>query len=421
MIKLRLIQPGRPPVEKTVKKNVAEIGRGSDCDLVVNEPHVSKRHVRVLAGVVAVDLGSSNGTLVDGLKIEQPTLLVDGSFLLGTDDLRVEVVTDASGSAPAAGDAGAGEELRGENERLARELAELRRSLASAPPPPTPSPAPERRLEQENQRLRQRVEELERERAEAPPPPPAPAPLPASDLFSALQAENRELERELERLERELAAARAAPAAAPPVPARPVPAAPPVPAPRPFPGFGAGGGRVAGLLEELVRSDDEDRAPALEGPLDEFFTVESFRILRKVEKVVTRIAGEFIQLLQARTVLPGVEGNFRALAADVFAEPQSPEPRRALVEYLDHLRRWLVVSLGAYRQAAVQLASEIKSELTEPELTSKEPVSALKRVLGKSDAELWRRARGYLDGLRPAIVEERLDALAREAAQELLS
>ncbi|MBA2463543.1 MAG: DUF3662 domain-containing protein [Nocardioidaceae bacterium] len=62
------------------------IGRGSDADLRINDPGVSRRHaeIRVHPGesstptVSVVDLGSTNGMLVDGHKVAQATL-GDGS------------------------------------------------------------------------------------------------------------------------------------------------------------------------------------------------------------------------------------------------------------------------------------------------------------------------------------------------------
>src|SRR4051794_913474 len=58
------------------------VGRGTDADLRINDPGVSRRHaeIRVYANertdpdVSVVDLGSTNGMLVNGAKVEQATL-----------------------------------------------------------------------------------------------------------------------------------------------------------------------------------------------------------------------------------------------------------------------------------------------------------------------------------------------------------
>ena len=62
---------------------VTVLGRGSDCDVVVDDPGVSRRHLEIRstpAGVVATDLGSTNGTFVEGNSITAATL-VDGNEL----------------------------------------------------------------------------------------------------------------------------------------------------------------------------------------------------------------------------------------------------------------------------------------------------------------------------------------------------
>lgn len=57
------------------------IGRDAACDLTIDSAYVSRRHARIDAtslGYVALDAGSSNGTLVNGTLIEGATILADG-------------------------------------------------------------------------------------------------------------------------------------------------------------------------------------------------------------------------------------------------------------------------------------------------------------------------------------------------------
>ncbi|GAB2451847.1 FtsK/SpoIIIE domain-containing protein [Xylanimonas ulmi] len=84
------------------------VGRAPECDVVLTDPLVSKRHLRVDVGdqVDVVDLGSANGTLVDGVPM--PRLRVDRSqrVLVGDTVLVVERRGDGerlSGVAPKAG------------------------------------------------------------------------------------------------------------------------------------------------------------------------------------------------------------------------------------------------------------------------------------------------------------------------------
>ena len=57
------------------------IGREADCTVCVDLPNISRRHARiVVAGPAATieDLGSRNGTVLGGQKVERPTVLRDG-------------------------------------------------------------------------------------------------------------------------------------------------------------------------------------------------------------------------------------------------------------------------------------------------------------------------------------------------------
>jgi hypothetical protein len=73
------------------------IGRGAEADLRINDPGISRRHAefRVTAGktspeVTVADLGSTNGTLVDGQRIRAATTLHDGSVVrVGSTDVSV--------------------------------------------------------------------------------------------------------------------------------------------------------------------------------------------------------------------------------------------------------------------------------------------------------------------------------------------
>jgi hypothetical protein len=71
------------------------IGRGYDNDVVVDDPYVAARHLRVFRDddgrLVAEDLGSTNGTFLDGGKTRLPRILLNGQqpIRIGQTFLRV--------------------------------------------------------------------------------------------------------------------------------------------------------------------------------------------------------------------------------------------------------------------------------------------------------------------------------------------
>jgi DNA-binding winged helix-turn-helix (wHTH) protein len=70
-------------------------GRDAECSLVIDATTVSRRHARitVVSGTATIeDLGSTNGTHVNGTRISAPTRLAPGIELaLGTEVLQIRV------------------------------------------------------------------------------------------------------------------------------------------------------------------------------------------------------------------------------------------------------------------------------------------------------------------------------------------
>jgi DNA-binding winged helix-turn-helix (wHTH) protein len=70
-------------------------GRDAECSLVIDATTVSRRHARitVVSGTATIeDLGSTNGTHVNGTRISAPTRLAPGNELaLGTEVLQIRV------------------------------------------------------------------------------------------------------------------------------------------------------------------------------------------------------------------------------------------------------------------------------------------------------------------------------------------
>jgi hypothetical protein len=65
---------------------VTVIGRDASADIVVDDPGVSRRHLEIRvtpAGVVATDLGSTNGLFVEGHQVPAATLLDGNTLTIG--------------------------------------------------------------------------------------------------------------------------------------------------------------------------------------------------------------------------------------------------------------------------------------------------------------------------------------------------
>ncbi|WP_114856441.1 DUF3662 and FHA domain-containing protein [Brachybacterium sp. YJGR34] len=64
---------------------VTVIGRGGDADIILEDTGVSRHHLELRAGsdgsLVATDLGSTNGTFVDGERIRTPVTLQNRSMI----------------------------------------------------------------------------------------------------------------------------------------------------------------------------------------------------------------------------------------------------------------------------------------------------------------------------------------------------
>jgi hypothetical protein len=88
-----LILPSGERIEIGQKRAVS-IGRLSECDITVGDSNVSRRHAEVRAtpnGYLIADLGSTNGTLVNGERLTADRRLADGDIIsVGATHIRFE-------------------------------------------------------------------------------------------------------------------------------------------------------------------------------------------------------------------------------------------------------------------------------------------------------------------------------------------
>jgi len=79
--------------DMSLDQGVTVIGRSSGCDVVVDDPNVSRRHAeirRLGEGYSLVDLGSTNGTEVNGQRVGETSLMNGDVIGVGTTRLTFE-------------------------------------------------------------------------------------------------------------------------------------------------------------------------------------------------------------------------------------------------------------------------------------------------------------------------------------------
>ena len=92
--RLTIAQGPQAGTTADLEAGVVMIGRGSDCQLVLEDDYVSTRHARVVhgeQGYYLEDLGSTNGSYVNGQRITAPTSIsLQDSIRIGKTVLRLE-------------------------------------------------------------------------------------------------------------------------------------------------------------------------------------------------------------------------------------------------------------------------------------------------------------------------------------------
>lgn len=133
---LKVVRDGEVVATHTVEGELIKIGRMASAHLRLDDPKVSRIHAMLEVGadgtVSVIDMGSAQGTLVDGKPISKVTLSSGDRFVVG--DTTVEVVFGAA-AAPAARPEPAGVE--------APPPAEPEPEPVAAPAASAPEPAPQ--------------------------------------------------------------------------------------------------------------------------------------------------------------------------------------------------------------------------------------------------------------------------------------
>jgi predicted component of type VI protein secretion system len=88
---------GGEPID--IEKDMSLVGRGEDCDVLLNHKSVSKQHcviVKTDSVLVIRDLGSTNGTRVNGQRIRRGVLLPNDSISIANFHFRLLFLADTA-------------------------------------------------------------------------------------------------------------------------------------------------------------------------------------------------------------------------------------------------------------------------------------------------------------------------------------
>ncbi|MDM7830220.1 FtsK/SpoIIIE domain-containing protein [Cellulomonas edaphi] len=114
-------------------RGLATVGRGDGCDVLLDDPMVSRTHARIHVGarVEIIDAGSSNGVVVDGGRVDRAVVGPSDYVLLGDSVLRVT---------PLAAEPGDGDGAVVAFNRSPRLVPTFSERTVEAPTPPDPAP-----------------------------------------------------------------------------------------------------------------------------------------------------------------------------------------------------------------------------------------------------------------------------------------
>ncbi|HSF83359.1 MAG TPA: FHA domain-containing protein [Anaerolineales bacterium] len=92
--KLILLNPNGPEQEFKLAKASISLGRANTNDIILDDVRVSRSHAQLESstrGLTLIDLGSSNGTRLNGLRIDRATLRPGDTISLGSQQLKYQV------------------------------------------------------------------------------------------------------------------------------------------------------------------------------------------------------------------------------------------------------------------------------------------------------------------------------------------
>lgn len=100
MLKIRVLRDGIEERVVDVHGREALIGRAADCDVLLSEDHVSSHHMLLMAGLVVVDLSSTNGTFLGGQRVKTAELIGGRELRIGGGTSKITLQIEAQTAGP---------------------------------------------------------------------------------------------------------------------------------------------------------------------------------------------------------------------------------------------------------------------------------------------------------------------------------
>lgn len=375
-LRIRIIRGGKPEAEELIDAGEALIGRASSCDVVVSSKHVSGRHVKILSGLVVVDLDSTNGTYLDGKRVRGAALISGRDIVLGVGDEDVRVQVFEHGAA----DGGATSVSSDEFERT---LMVPPDALPISSGGPLAAEADDdggegstdgalTRALQERDDLARRLIHMQ-ERAEG------------------LARDKVAQQKELEQLRGRSANSEL-------------------------------GGELAVALDglrEAVRAEPGPDADAGAARSQDRLLLEVLSSAYQADRAVKRLNGVGSGAESADGA--GASSSLQDLLALALEEPEDVARAERAGSYLTNLRSTLELLPDVCAQSAATLFSELQDALSREGLSAGARSSLISRWLGRADAELWSRSQDVLrHNFNEQAVSERFLEIVRTELHERL-
>ncbi len=85
------VSPDQHPLKKSFHQHEITFGSAAESDIAIADEYVSRQHCKLVArsdALMLIDCGSTNGTLLDGVRVEKVSLPPQGSFTIGKTVVR---------------------------------------------------------------------------------------------------------------------------------------------------------------------------------------------------------------------------------------------------------------------------------------------------------------------------------------------